>query len=70
MVKNANAKGGQAHTRAAERSQDEASVGQTGKHADDAREDPSRQQKNREELGVSEDHRTQDMKKGRRGTFP
>lgn len=34
------------------------------------REDEERLKENREQLGVEEDHKTPDMKKGHRGTFP
>jgi hypothetical protein len=36
----------------------------------DAREDPAAQTRNREALDVAEDHRTDDMKRGGRGTYP
>jgi hypothetical protein len=36
----------------------------------DARRDPEQLKKNQERLGVGSDHRTEAMKKGRRGTFP
>lgn len=65
-----NAKEGLSGPRASERNQHEAPVGQAGKHERDAREDLARQRKNREEMGVEEDHRTQDMEKRERGTFP
>jgi len=65
-----NAKGGTSQTRATQRNQHEAPSGQAGKHVDDAREDREKQQENREEMGVQEDHKTQDMEKGKRGTFP
>jgi hypothetical protein len=38
--------------------------------AGDARNDERRLKKNREHLGVGEDHKTPEMKKGHRGTFP
>ncbi len=50
--------------------QHQAPTGQTGKKPEDARGDPGRQERNREEMGVEEDHRTEDMQKGKRGTFP
>jgi hypothetical protein len=41
------------------------------KKAADARErDDAQQERNRRDMGVAEDHRTDAMKKGRRGTFP
>jgi poly-gamma-glutamate capsule biosynthesis protein CapA/YwtB (metallophosphatase superfamily) len=39
------------------------------KHTD-ARRDPEQLKRNRERLGVGSDHRTDAMKKGKRGTFP
>ena len=47
-----------------------APAAQTGKNPKDAREDESRLKKNQAELGVEEDHKTDDMEKGGRGTFP
>jgi hypothetical protein len=38
--------------------------------AADAREDKAKLRKNQRELGVEPDHKTPDMKKGHRGTFP
>jgi hypothetical protein len=43
---------------------------QTGKNERDAREDDSKLQKNQQELGVDDTHKTDDMKEGGRGTFP
>jgi hypothetical protein len=43
---------------------------QTGKNPHDARDDESQLVDNREELGVGEDHKTDDMKDKGRGTFP
>lgn len=43
---------------------------QTGKNERDAREDDGKLQKNQQELGVGEDHKTEDMEEGGRGTFP
>ena len=43
---------------------------QTGKNPKDAREDDGQLTKNQEELGVEKDHKTDDMEKGGRGTFP
>jgi len=43
---------------------------QTGENPRDAREEPARQKQNQEELGVDEDHKTEDMKDTGRGTFP
>jgi hypothetical protein len=36
----------------------------------DARHDPSKLRQNQERLGVGPEHKTEAMKKGRRGTFP
>ena len=36
----------------------------------DARHDPDQLKRNQERLGVGSDHRTDAMKKGKRGTFP
>jgi hypothetical protein len=36
----------------------------------DARGQPEKQKENQERLGVGPDHKTPEMKKGRRGTFP
>ena len=35
-----------------------------------ALKDPTKQQENRERMGVGPDHKTDSMKKGDRGTFP
>jgi hypothetical protein len=43
---------------------------QTGTNPQDARDDESRLKENREDLGVGEDHKTEEMERGRRGTFP
>jgi hypothetical protein len=43
---------------------------QTGKNPRDARDDEGRLQENQEELGVGEDHKTDDMERGKRGTYP
>jgi hypothetical protein len=43
---------------------------QTGKHEGDAREDEGQLAENQQELGVGEDHKTDDMEQGGRGTFP
>jgi hypothetical protein len=43
---------------------------QTGKHEGDAREDQDQLAENQQELAVGEDHKTEDMEKGGRGTFP
>jgi hypothetical protein len=53
-----------------QRDSQEAPTDQTGKHQDDAREEPGKQRRNREEMGVNEDHKTNDMEEGGRGTFP
>jgi hypothetical protein len=47
-----------------------APVAQTGKNPRDAREDESQLSKNQRELGVEEDHKTDEMEEGDRGTFP
>jgi hypothetical protein len=36
----------------------------------DARRNPEKQKENQKRLNVGTDHRTPEMKKGRRGTFP
>lgn len=46
----------------------ESSDTETGAHH--PREDEERLKENREQLGVEEDHKTPDMRKGHRGTFP
>lgn len=43
---------------------------QTGKNPKDAREDEARLEQNQDELGVGDDHETEDMEQGERGTFP
>jgi hypothetical protein len=43
---------------------------QTGKNPKDAREDASQLAENQDELGVGADHKTDDMERGHRGTFP
>jgi hypothetical protein len=43
---------------------------QTGKNPHDARDDDSQRAQNREQLGVEEDHKTEDMDKSGRGTYP
>lgn len=43
---------------------------QTGKNPKDAREDDEQLAENQADLGVGEDHQTDDMEKGHRGTFP
>ena len=43
---------------------------QTGKNPRDAREDEGKLHKNQRELGVGDDHKTEDMEEGNRGTFP
>ncbi|SFM16734.1 hypothetical protein [Nitrosomonas communis] len=43
---------------------------QTGKKPGDARGDPEQQKRNREDLKVGEDHRTDKMREDKRGTFP
>lgn len=43
---------------------------QTGKNPADARERPEQLKKNQADLGVAEDHKTDDMEEGSRGTFP
>ena len=43
---------------------------QTGKNEHDARDDDRKLHKNQRELGVGEDHKTEEMKQGGRGTFP
>ena len=65
-----NAKGGKKLKDGMQRSQSEVPAAQTGKSDQDARDDPRRQRRNREQMGVTEDHRTEDMAKKNRGTFP
>lgn len=36
----------------------------------DARHDPKKQKENRDNLGVDDEHKTPEMEKGHRGTFP
>lgn len=43
---------------------------QTGTNEHDAREDEGKLEKNRNDLGVADDHKTEDMEQGKRGTFP
>ena len=43
---------------------------QTGKNERDARDDEGKLHRNQKELGVGEDHKTEEMEKGSRGTFP
>jgi hypothetical protein len=40
------------------------------KRGADARGEPEKQKENQQRLGVGPDHRTPEMKKGHRGTFP
>ena len=47
-----------------------APAAQTRKNPGDARDDESRLSKNQQELGIDEDHKTGEMEKHRRGTFP
>lgn len=42
----------------------------TGKKPQDARDDPDQQKRNRDEMGVTDSHRTEEMEKSQRGTFP
>lgn len=37
---------------------------------DDARKQPEKQQQNREHMGVNDEHKTDTMEQGHRGTFP
>jgi len=43
---------------------------QTGKNEHDARDDDRKLAENQQELGVGEDHKTEEMENGNRGTFP
>lgn len=43
---------------------------QTGKNPKDAREDDRKLHENQKDLGVGEDHKTEEMEQGHRGTFP
>ena len=45
-------------------------VPEISKNKADAREKPEQLKKNRQDLGVDDDHKTKDMEKGSRGTFP
>ena len=49
---------------------DEPPTAQTGKHERDAREDERKLTENQKDLGVAEDHKTEDMEEGGRGTYP
>ena len=40
------------------------------RHGDDARKNPEKQRENQQKLGVGPDHKTPEMKRGNRGTFP
>jgi hypothetical protein len=42
----------------------------TGKNPKDARENDARLTENQRDLGVGQDHKTEDMEEGHRGTFP
>jgi hypothetical protein len=42
----------------------------TGKNPKDAREDETKLTENQQELGVGDDHKTEDMEESGRGTFP
>ncbi len=42
----------------------------TGKNPRDACDDESRLVENQRELGVGDDHKTEDMERGERGTYP
>jgi hypothetical protein len=42
----------------------------TGKNPKDARENDARLTENQRDLGVAEDHKTEDMEEDGRGTFP
>jgi hypothetical protein len=46
------------------------SVPQTGPRPEDARHDPAQQERNREDMGVTDTHKTEEMEEKRRGTFP
>jgi hypothetical protein len=43
---------------------------QTGKNEHDAREDDRKLSENQRDLGVADDHKTEEMERGGRGTFP
>jgi len=43
---------------------------ETGKNPKDAREDDAQLRQNQDELGVGDDHHTEEMEEGNRGTFP
>jgi hypothetical protein len=44
--------------------------GRAGKPTGDGRRDPGQMKRNQEHLRVGNDHKTDEMKKHRRGTFP
>ena len=43
---------------------------QTGKNPNDARDDDRKLAENQKDLGVEPDHKTEEMEKAHRGTFP
>jgi hypothetical protein len=43
---------------------------QTGKNPRDARDDEDQLRKNQDDLGVGDDHETDAMEEGNRGTYP
>lgn len=43
---------------------------QTGKNPNDARGDEEQLKQNQQDLGVDDDHKTDAMEEGHRGTFP
>jgi hypothetical protein len=45
-------------------------VEQSGTKEHDARGDQNKLAENQQDLGVKPDHKTEEMEKGRRGTFP
>lgn len=45
-------------------------VARGAKSSGDARREPEKQRENQKRLGVGADHKTPEMKKGHRGTFP
>ena len=47
-----------------------APAAQTGKNEADARDDDEKLAENQRDLGVDKEHKTGDMEKGGRGTFP
>jgi hypothetical protein len=58
------------HLQGTPKQQKTAPAPQTGKNPNDAREDDQQLAENQQELGVGDDHKTEEMEEGHRGTFP